>query len=120
MDQPEIKFEGPGGGGAGGGEGQGELESLRRLVAAALVLVIVFTVGVDYYISAQTSELGRMIGQQQQVAQQAVKNYGGFSSRAAQFWSRLVDYSKTHPDFAPVMEKWKGHIVINTNGPSSK
>lgn len=120
MDQPEIKFEGAAPGGAPGGNARGELESLRSAIAAALVLVIVFTVAVDYYISAQTSQLGRELSTQQQVAQVAVKNYSGFSEQAAAFWGRLLDYSKTHTDFAPVMDKWKKIIVINKNAPSAK
>ncbi len=114
MNESETKFEG-----AAGGENQhvtGELQSLRTLVAAALVLLIIFTVSVDYYLSAQTSEMGKMLAQEQQ----AIRSFTAYSTRAADFWVKLVEYSKTHSDFNMVIDKWKGSVSIHTNGPAAR
>lgn len=109
MNEPELKMDSSEV--AEEQDSKTELQALRSLIACALALVIVFTVCVDYYLSAQTSEMGKMLAQEEQ----ALRNFNAYSARAAEFWVKLVDYSKTHSDFNPVIDKWKGSVSIHTN-----
>lgn len=107
LDGPEV---------AEGQDSKTELQALRSLIACALALVIVFSVCVDYYLSAQTSEMGKILAQEQQ----AVRNFSAYSTRAAEFWVKLVDYSKRDPNFNFVIDKWKGSVSIHTNTAPAK
>ncbi len=98
---------------SGSEEVRTELQSLRTLLSAALVLVIVFSVCVDLYLSPQVSE------ERARTDQAAAVMYT-FSHNAGEFWNRLVEYSKTHPDFAPVIEKWKSHVSMHNNAAPPK
>ncbi len=111
MNEPENKFGGPAD--SWSEELRNELQSLRTLLSAALVLLIVFSACMDYFLSAQTTEMRRALYQDQQL----VNNFSANSTRAAEFWGKLVEYSKTHPDFVPIIDKWKANISIHTNGP---
>lgn len=112
MNEPQMgKFDGPTD--SGSAETRNELQSLRTLMAAALVLLVIFSACIDYFLSAQTTEMRRALYQEQQM----VNNFSASSSRAAEFWNKLVEYSKTHPDFVPIIDKWKANISIHTNGP---
>lgn len=114
MNETENKF----GGSADGGseELRNELHSLRTLMSAALVLLIIFTACMDYFLSAQTTEMRKALYQDQQI----MSNFQANSMRAADFWKKLEEYAKTHPDFNPIIDKWKGTISIRTNAPPSK
>jgi hypothetical protein len=111
MTEPENQFKTATDGGAE--ELRNELGSLRMLVSAALVLLIVFCVCVDLYLSPQVSE-------EKARADQAAAVLNNFSFNAGEFWKRLVEYSKTQPDFAPVVAKWSAHVSMTTNGPPAK
>ncbi len=97
----------------GNEELQSALQSLRTLISAALVLMIVFSVCVDLYLSMRVRD--EKAGANQIAI--AAQNYG---LGAGEFWGKLVEYSKTHPDFHPVIDKWKAHITVNTNSPPPK
>ncbi|HZQ47091.1 MAG TPA: hypothetical protein VFC07_08770 [Verrucomicrobiae bacterium] len=114
MNEPGNTFDGPVD--SASQESGGELQSLRTLLAAALILLIVFSACVDYYLSTQSSEMNRLLF----VDRQTINNFPAYSARAGDFWSKLVEYSKSHPDFNPVIEKWKGTISIHTNAPPPK
>jgi hypothetical protein len=94
----------------GNEELRSELQSLRTLISAALVLLIVFSVCLDLYLSMRVRDEKAGANQIAMAAQ----NYG---IGAGELWSRLVEYSKTHPDFHPIIDKWKSHITVNTNNP---
>jgi hypothetical protein len=99
--------------GGGNEELRGELQSLRTLISAALVLLIVFCVCIDLYLSMRVRD--EKAGANQIAL--AAHNYG---LGAGEFWSKLLEYSKTHPDFHPIIDKWKANITVNTNGPPPK
>lgn len=109
MNEPELKMDGPETDEVQ--ELKAELESLRGLIAGALALLIVFTGCVDFYLSAQTSEVAKALAQEQQ----ALQTFSAVSTKAGEFWIKLEEYSKTHPDFNPVLDKWKGRVTITTN-----
>ena len=90
-----------------------ELQSLRTLISAALVLLIVSCVCLDLYLSMRVRD--EKAGANQIAI--AARNFG---AGAGEFWNKLMEYSKTHPDFNPIIDKWKANVTINTNGSPAK
>jgi hypothetical protein len=87
--------------GSGTAELQEELHSLRTLLSASLVLMIVFGLSVNLFLLKQVSALGTQTALIEQQADQGAKNFN--TAKAIEFWNRLVAYSRTHPDYAPVI-----------------
>jgi hypothetical protein len=109
MSEFENKMDSSSG---GAGQDNTEIQSLRTLIVAALVMVVCLNLCVIYFISGQATEMKRQVAMDQQV----LERYQGFSTKAAEFWGKLMDFSKTHPDFAPIMDKYKGNLSVHTNG----
>ena len=91
---------------------QGELSSLRALVAVALLLVILLSLCADYFLSKQLSLLRAGISQ----AQMTVESFNG--ARAEDFLNKLKEYSKTHPDFIPIRDKYAPMFGTQTPPPA--
>ena len=101
MNGPEEKFEVE--------ELREELNSLRILLSVSLILLIVFGFCVDRYLFKQIS----LLGEQTKVPQQQVDKFATQYNlaRASEFWNNLVVYSKSHPDFVPILAKYSA--VVN-------
>lgn len=96
MSEPENR------GGTAIEELQNQLQTLRALLAVALVVLIGFTFCADYLVSKQTQALKQETAQLESV-------YDRFPHAAANdFLKRMRDYAKTHPDFSPVAAKYPG------------
>ena len=79
-----------------------QLQSLRMLLAVALVMLIGFTFCADYFLAKQIQSVNGESAQLQMIA-------NSFPQAAAtDFAKRLQDYSKTHADFASVTAKYPG------------
>ena len=84
------------------GELQEQLQGLRILLALALVTLIVASCFADYFLSRQIHILE---GQSQQMAM-VIQSFPQVA--ANDFSKRLQEYSKSHPDFAPIAAKYPG------------
>jgi hypothetical protein len=62
----------------------------------------------------QTSMLSGQAAESQQIVN-AFREGG--AGQAVEFWNKLNDYARTHPDFAPVVQKYSGFISLHTNAP---
>jgi hypothetical protein len=94
-----------------------EVQSLRVLLAAALCILIVLSVCVDGYLFKQVS----MVRSDVNMAQDVVKRFD--LAKAREFWAKLTEYSRSHPDFAPVVAKYKPYAaqtVFEGGGPLPK
>ena len=81
---------------------QEQLQGLRILLALMLAMLIVASCFADYFLSRQIHILE---GQSQQM----VSVIQSFPQVAANdFIKHLQEYSKSHPDFAPVAAKYPG------------
>jgi hypothetical protein len=87
---------------------QEELRSLRLLVVSTLAILFIFSVCLNIYLSRQAM----VVSNQAAEAQKAVEEFNSFGAPWANtFWNKLLDYSKTHPDFAPIVSKYSTYIV---------
>jgi len=115
MNGTENKFEDPAGPSVQ--ELSRELESLRATFSFSLLLMVVFTFCINIFLFHQAS----MMAGQANEAQQLVSNFEtNGATQAIEFWTKLNDYGRTHPDFMPVINKYSQFINVRTNAPAKK
>lgn len=79
---------------------QEEVQSLRTLLSASLILMIVFSLVINLFLLKQVSALRA----QTEVFATANNNFN--TAKAIDYWNHLVQYARTHPEFAPVINKF--------------
>lgn len=82
------------------GELRDEVQALRMWLCAALIIMIVVGFSANLFLFKQV----RMVSNEVDTANSAIKNFN--TPKAIDFWNRLVQYSHTHPDFAPIVSKY--------------
>jgi hypothetical protein len=100
---------------------QGELQSLRTLLVATLAILCLISICLNIYLRHQAVAVGNQAAE----IQRSLYLFGSLEApRAAEFWTKLLDYSKTHSDFSPIIQKYAPHIFIppsvTTNVPPKK
>lgn len=91
--------------GPGIAELQDEVQSLRALVSAFLVVLIVFGFSIDLYLWKHVSVVRKESAQ----LNAASSNFD--SAKAIDYWNHLVQYSRSHPEFVPVISKY--NMILN-------
>ncbi len=102
--------------GSGIAELQDEVRSLRTLLSAAIVLLIVFSCSLDFYLLKQVSSVGAQIKISEDVYKAEVSNFN--TPLAIEYWNRLVQYARGHSDFTPVIAKYQpalGQTLLGNN-----
>ena len=93
-----------------------QVQSLQGTLSFALVLMFIFTVCVNIFLFRQA----KAAGMEARNTEALINNYiNGGEAQARDFWTKLVAYSTTHPDFAPVMNKYSQFITVHTNAPAA-
>jgi Ni,Fe-hydrogenase I cytochrome b subunit len=82
-----------------------ELQALRAVVSFALVLMFVFSICVNIFLFRQATTLGGQVANAQNMVS-AFESAGG-GAQVVDIWNKLNDYARTHPDFQPVINKYK-------------
>ncbi|MDB6125633.1 MAG: hypothetical protein JWQ71_4626 [Pedosphaera sp.] len=89
---------------------QEELQSLRTLVTGALAILFIFSVCLNIFLSRQAM----VVSNQAAEAQKAVDEFRTFGAPwANDFWYKLLAYSKTHNDIAPIISKYSPYITAS-------
>ncbi len=81
---------------------QNEVQSLRALLSASLVVLIMFSLCVDVFLFKQGSLLN---GQTAVTRAQTEEMFS--TAKASDLWGKLNDYAKTHPDYETVIAKYR-------------
>jgi hypothetical protein len=110
MNESENKFENAPG--TEMSELRLELDSLRSMLSASLLLLFIFSACVNLYLFHQASAVHAQASQANQLVYDF--DHGG-SALIVDFWTKLNDYSRTHPDFAPVFNKYSKFINTRPN-----
>jgi hypothetical protein len=88
------------------GDLQAQFESLRHLIVSILILLIIVSGTFTIYLLRQwrstTTDLA-IYGPQ---VKQVMAEYTRISVPMNEFVKQLVEYGRTHPDFAPVLSKY--------------
>ena len=88
---------------------QGEVQSLKRLVSVVVALLIMVTFSVDVYLMRQVTTVNRELAGAQNVIDDFTRRVAPL---AVEFWNKLNEYGRSHPDFAPVLAKYTNFVQI--------
>lgn len=92
-----------------------EVQGLRNTLTLTLLFAFIFSFCVNVFLYLQGSVVSAQAGEAQQIV-------GTFQSVGAQqvvdFWGKLNDYAKTHPDFTPVLQKYSSFLNIHSSANS--
>jgi hypothetical protein len=96
---------------------QEEIQSLRTLMVGALLVLIVFSASLDFFLSRQA----RIASTQAADAQKYIDEFNTLSIPPARdFWNKLTEFSKTHPDVSPILAKYSPYFQVPaTNVPAA-
>jgi len=107
MNAPETNFEGD------NAAVRNEVQSLRNTLTMTLLFTFIFSFCVNVFLGLQES----VVSGQAREAQQIVSTFQSVGAQqVVEFWGKLSDYAKTHPDFNPVLQKYSGFINVHNNG----
>jgi hypothetical protein len=81
---------------------QNEVQSLRALISASLVILIMFSLCVDVFLIKQVSLLNG-----DTVVTKARTEQLFPTAKASDLWNKLNEFAKTHPDFETVIAKYR-------------
>ena len=96
----EFEQTAQGSSGSGVAELQETVHSLRTLLSASLILMIVFGGVMNLFLLKQVSTLRA----QTEVFEAATSNFN--TPKAVDYWNHLVAYARTHPGFAPIINQF--------------
>lgn len=110
MNEPESKLEGMDD--SGKADVREDVQSLKTVLNLALLLIFILSFCLNLILWDQV----RALSNQSRETQQAL---AVFENGALQIWTSLNDYAKTHPDYAPIIEKYRKFISVPTNAPAA-
>jgi len=95
---------------------QQQLESLRKLMAVALLVVLVIGVSLAGYLWGQKRIIHRQLAESQKLVDDYERVTAPFLSN---FVINLQVYARTHPDINPIMDKYSlWQAVTNVPAPA--
>ncbi len=87
---------------------QEELRSLRAIVVMSLLVLNVLSGSLYIFLHNQTS---LMTLKAETTEQDVAKFRAHFDPIAREFWVQLSLFAKTHPDFNPVLDKYRPYVA---------
>jgi hypothetical protein len=81
---------------------QSEVRSLRALLSASLVILVMFSLCLDVYLFKQI----RLVNTQTAMTKQQTEEIFP-TAQASDLWNKLNDFAKTHPDYESVIAKYR-------------
>jgi hypothetical protein len=91
---------------------RGEVRSLRMILSCALLLVFIFSFCVNIFLFRQTRMVSAQLAQDNQLINLWTKG-GPAQAQAFDFWNKLNDFAKTHPDFMPIINKYSPAFEVH-------
>lgn len=103
---------------------QEQYENLRHLVVSILILVLMLSATFNAFLLRQLQFTRTDLPRVQQQLAQINSEYSKVSGPGlTDFIKKLVDYGKTHPDFQPILAKYRLNEALTkppTNAPAKK
>jgi len=97
---------------------QAQFDALRHLVVSLLILVVVISATLNIYLLRQWRSTSRDLGAVRPQAEQMLREYQTKTGPMMNdFVNKLADYARTHPDFLPILAKYKLQPKAATNTP---
>jgi hypothetical protein len=98
----EFEQSSRGASGSGVAELQEELNGLRMMLSVSLVLLLLFGAVFDFFLLKQVSTLR----EQTAIIKLSEQGFNFNGPKAIDYWNHLVAYSRQHPEFAPIINKY--------------
>ena len=104
---------------AGDNDLQAQCDALRHLITSILILVIVISGTLNIYLLRQWKTTSKDLAGIRPQATQMINEYGQKSGPLMDvFVNRIAEYGRTHPDFAPILDKYNIKPVAATGVPA--
>jgi hypothetical protein len=84
-----------------------QYESLRHLVFSSMVVLLIISGALNLYLLRQWRFTKNDLATVRPQAMQLITDYNKTVTGMQDFLKRLSDYSRTHPDFAPIANKYR-------------
>jgi hypothetical protein len=103
---------------AGDNDLQTQYDALRHLVTSTLILVIVISGTFNIYLLRQWRTTSKDLAGIRPQAAQMVAEYQKVSGPLMNdFVTKITEYGRTHPDFAPILAKYNLKPAVATSAP---
>jgi hypothetical protein len=103
---------------AGDNDLQAQCDGLRHLVTSTLILVIVISGTFNIYLLRQWRTTSKDLAGIRPQAAQMVAEYQKVSGPLMNdFVTKITEYGRTHPDFAPILAKYNLKPAVATSVP---
>ena len=93
---------------------QNEIQSLRTLLLGTLVLVILLSGSLNIYMLRQAGLANVQVVEAKKFLDDYNNNSGPM---AREFWIKLTEFGRTHPDINPILSKYSQFVVSNLPPP---
>jgi hypothetical protein len=87
---------------------QEEVQSLRTLIIGLLLVLILLSGAFNLFLLRQA----HLVSTQATETKKMVEEYQANLPGIFEFWNKLGDFAKTHPDFKPIMDKYSPFFQI--------
>ena len=84
-----------------------QLEDLKHLVVSTLVLLLIVSGAFNLYMLRQWRFSKTDLASARPQVQQIVAEFNKSSASMSDFIKRLAEYGRSHPDFAPIVAKYR-------------
>ncbi len=99
------------------GDLQAQCEALRQMVTSVLVLLLIVSGTVTVYLVRQWKFSKNDLEAYRPQATQVINEYTRTNAPAIQaFVRQLAEYGRTHPDFAPIVTKYRLNDALGKTG----
>ncbi len=99
--------------------GSAELQALRHLITSVLLLVLVVSGTFNIYLWRQYRTVQAELAPIQPQAAQILTEANRLNSFAGDIARKFLDYSRTHPDFTPILNKYGIRAGVTGAAPTS-
>jgi hypothetical protein len=96
---------------------QAQIDALRHLVMSILILVVVLSGTFNIYLLRQWRSVSKELAQIRPQAAQIINDYQKSGPLMDDFLKKITDYGRTHPDFAPILARYRLSPSAATGAP---
>jgi hypothetical protein len=105
---------------AGDNDLQAQCDALRHLITSVLILVIVVSGTLNIYLLRQWKTTSKDLAAIRPQAEQMISEYTQKSGPLMNdFFNKITEYGRTHPDFAPILAKYNIKPVAAAGVPAA-
>src|SRR5215475_3019099 len=98
---------------------QEQYNSLQQLVSSLMMVLIVISGTLGIFLWRQYRFVKSEYDVLAPAATQLIADYTNNYAMSQEFLKKLAEYGRTHPDFAPIIDKYRLNDALSKPGPAS-